>query len=74
MYLNDDAADRAVAEDLTWQDIVSEGLVKTMQLSYLRNDDGTQINYETQCFNAYNMPNDATFLFVLEPAFYEANT
>lgn len=70
-YLDDDTADRVVAEDVTWKTIVDDFLSAPVELSKLRNDDGTEINSETQCVSVNDVPADTTFLFVLEPAFYE---
>lgn len=70
-YLDDETADQVVAEGLTFNDIVDGELSVFIQLSTLRNDDGTNINVDTQLVNVHDVPGETTFVFVLEPAFYE---
>lgn len=71
-YLEDADADRVVENDITWGTIYDSFVLSSYRAENIRNDDGSQINVETQCVNTSDVPTDTTFQFVLEPAFYEA--
>lgn len=72
LYLEDADADRVVENDITWGTIYDTFVIASYRAENIRNEDGTQINVETQCVETTDVPSDTTFQFVLEPAFYEA--
>lgn len=74
LYVNDEDADNIVANDVPWSTIRDTHIAWGMPVANVRNDDGSAINVETQCVQMSEVPDDTTFLFVLEPAFVEVTS
>lgn len=65
-------ADNYVENDYTWGQAIGQQSphpLTGVAISYYKKDDSSAINPVTDCIDVSNVPNDAYFSFVLEPAY-----